>query len=440
MKKMNKAFAALMAMLLAFALAGCSGSSEPAGNNFYPAFQTPAAANPTPGHSATAPETSAPPADGSSTGSAPEGAANTGNPEPSAGSSSGSTDSTWHERYERIWGNTDKPSASPESPMPSTDDTVDNADMGSVDAVAVLGELVGTGRFPNRESHDVVDVTDGHNPYDMVWEYGFEDDYSRTKVHFGDLYKSYVDAVDWSMVFDAEYYKLAFPMLAIQYHDDNDLLLEHFQTVGVHEGRQGCEGFNVAAYMSVCGEDLLDAFDDNYECYYFYYMLNHDVEKGLDTSAAYGEYPLWLDLELTLAQEYELNDVNKYREELGVAPLTLHPENIAFANYRAWTNAEYTLEGHGWLDDDDNTDPVFDALGVSYLGENTVTKMHGATLNYSLMPYSYRYWKSKPHYEAMVSSSYVSLGVSHMYCDPDEGLIVQFDTFLKTDPVPPLGQ
>lgn len=276
--------------------------------------------------------------------------------------------SSWSERYERIWGK--------KSQANKKADAADTADsIGSVEAIAVLGSLTGTGQQNSYEWHDMVDTSDSHNPYDLVWEYGDRDTEGRTG--FGSLYRSYVDAVDWSLVFDVEYYKQAFPMLAMLYHDDDGLLLEHFQTVGVHEGRQGCEGFNVAAYMSVCDSSLLDAFDDAYECYYFYYMLNHDAEQNLDTASAYGENPLWLGLELTQAQRHELTSANWYREDAGTDPLELHPETIAFANYRAWYNAVNCLAGHSWLDSDDNTDPVFDALGVDHISENTVTGGRG---------------------------------------------------------------
>ena len=36
---------------------------------------------------------------------------------------------------------------------------------------------------------------------------------------------------------------------ALQYHGDDEKLLDHFQTVGVHEGRQGCASFNVGVFM-----------------------------------------------------------------------------------------------------------------------------------------------------------------------------------------------
>ena len=52
------------------------------------------------------------------------------------------------------------------------------------------------------------------NPYDVEWDYG-------------ELYDAYIEEADWSLVFDAEYYKQAFPMLATLYHENDELLLEH---------------------------------------------------------------------------------------------------------------------------------------------------------------------------------------------------------------------
>ena len=307
--------------------------------------------------------------------------------------------------------------------------------MESVERIAELGSLTGTGTLKDYEKHDTVDVNDKHNPYDLVWQYG--DTEAEKDDDFGKLYASYVDAADWSLVFDAEYYKKAFPMLAKLYHDDDALLLEHFQTVGVHEGRQGSKGFNVSVYMVNCGEDLLEAFGDNYECYYFYYMLNYASEQEVETAGVYGRDPLWLDLELTLAQSNELSRVNWYREEVDADPLVLDPENIAFANYRAWYNAVNSVRGHGWLDDLQNKDVdiVFDILGVNHLGENTTAYYGSANIHSSLAPYVAHYRASQDHYKAMVNTKYVCLGVSHQYYNDDTGWMDQFDTFLRTMPV-----
>lgn len=89
----------------------------------------------------------------------------------------------------------------------------------------------------------VVDVYDKHNPYDVVYNYGVD-------------YNSFVKACDWSLVFDADYYMEQFPMLAAQYHNNKALLLEHFQTVGIHEGRRGSANFNVGAYKANCDSKI----------------------------------------------------------------------------------------------------------------------------------------------------------------------------------------
>lgn len=308
------------------------------------------------------------------------------------------------------------------------------AAMESAERVAELGKLTGTGRLESYRTNDTVDVNDEHNPYDLVWQYG--DAKTEKGSDFGKLYASYVAAADWTLVFDAEYYKKAFPMLAMLYHDDDALLLEHFQTVGVHEGRQGSENFNVSVYMAHCGKDLLEAFGDNYECYYFYYMLNYGSEQKVETAGVYGTDPLWLDLELTLAQSTELNQVNRYREEVGADPLVLDPENMAFANYRAWYNATHSVHGHGWLNDLQNkeVDTVFDILGVGHLGENTLTQLRTASRNTSFGVYAHLYRDSKSHYEAMVRTKYVCLGVSHQYYNSGTNCMSQFDTFLYAMP------
>ncbi len=116
-----------------------------------------------------------------------------------------------------------------------------------------------------------VDVDDGENPYDVTWDYG-------------SLYNTYVDSIDWGLLFDADYYIEAFPALALFYHQDQELLLKHFQTVGIHEGRQGSSAFNVAAYMENCDSKVKKVFGDNYECYYFYYAINYKTEKAVTTA------------------------------------------------------------------------------------------------------------------------------------------------------------
>ena len=169
--------------------------------------------------------------------------------------------------------------------------------------------------------------------YDVEWDYN-------------ELYDAYIEEADWSLVFDADFYMESFPALAFLYQYDEELLLEHFQTVGIHEGRQGNSAFNVAAYQKNCKKALRDAFGDHYECYYFYWMLNQDSQKGIATSGK--SYPLQLGVKMTSIQAKEFEKVNEYRAEVGIDPLEFDPELAAAACYRGWVNISEGYGAHDW--------------------------------------------------------------------------------------------
>lgn len=325
--------------------------------------------------------------------------------------------------------------------------------MSSVKGVARLKGLVGNYAMKlfrdAKGTYVVVDTEDGHNPYDLVWRYGPKDTKKQKDVkdpEWDALYRSYVDACDWSLVFDAEYYKKAFPMLAKLYHDNDELLLEHFQTQGVHEGRQASASFNVAAYMAHCGKSLVKAFGEDYECYYFYYMLNHAKQKSVDASNKDGKYDRWLTLELSLQQSQEYKDVNRYREEADVEPVELDPEMVAFANYRAWYDAEHNVYGHDWGSDRATANDLNDCLErlCNYrFTENTV-KWYSTSGSGGYEGFAGHYATSKSHYDAMVDGKYVYAGYSNPYLsdNPDNPFakkpgangtkyVCQFDLFTE---------
>ena len=209
-------------------------------------------------------------------------------------------------------------------------------DFSSLEAISEICGLKATVQEDYKKGY--VDTIEGENPYDVVWDYGSE-------------YDSYVDACDWSLVFDADYYMNTFPMLAMLYHYDEELLLQHFQTVGIHEGRQGSADFNVFAYLTNGSDEAWEAFEYNYEGYYFYYMLNYETEKDTNTTInADGTTPKVQHEEIyTAAQLAELAAVNEYRAEIGIEPLTLDSEMCAMANYRAYVNAHDNWDGHEWM-------------------------------------------------------------------------------------------
>lgn len=250
------------------------------------------------------------------------------------------------------------------------------------------------------------------NPYDVIWDYGKDWDL-------------YVDACDWSLVFDADYYMKQFPMLAMQYHYDKDLLLRHFQTVGVHEGRQGSASFNVDAYNKNCSDPVYKAFHDHCEGYYLFYMLNYNTEKVMNTVTANDGSPVrsMVCNILTLAQQKELDKINVYRDEVGSAPVEYNAELAAIASYRAYINVTERIEGHDWLDKSGNTDTQVDwvvtatnGLSSGSFSENNYESSGGITS----MPrriFADAYASCNSHNEAMRRSSQKWVGIGNMVWD-----------------------
>lgn len=297
--------------------------------------------------------------------------------------------------------------------------------------VDTILEVCSTQALPETDlSACVVDVRSA-NPYDVDWFYG--PDYLCMITPASD---------EWDDLFDVEYYKKTFPMLAIQFHNDDDDLWLHFRTVGLHEGRQGSESFNVKAFMDTCPAWLREKFGDNYACYYLYWIYSDKIDRSADLSGK--DCPKQMTAVMTLIQKEELRLINEERENLGVEPLVFDSELAAIANYRCWTNAAESYYAHDWAKQ--NNGPLWDmvyAIGGNTFSENTTTT-YDPPRSYSRCYYSY--YASPPHYEAMVDSEYGVVGNSNLYAgdlspkDYDnihsEALrqtrYVHFDTFMDT--------
>jgi len=252
----------------------------------------------------------------------------------------------------------------------------------------------------------------------VIWDYGKE-------------YQAYIDACDWSKLFDAKYYKKTFPMLAMQYHNDDALLLRHFQTVGIHEGRQGNASFNVGAYRINCAAGIRDAFKANYAAYYIYYLMNQTAESKVNTKTA-GKTKLKQQYAYvyTALQLRELEHVNKYRKDKKAAAVKLNSELCSFANYRAYLNSHDGYKAHDWaIKNDKKISSCLKAMGSKNgrFGENTVTSYH-----HSIVDYAYQYYKSPKHYKLMVSKDYNCIGCSNFYYAANPKTVgSQFDVYAK---------
>ena len=86
------------------------------------------------------------------------------------------------------------------------------------------------------------------------------------------------NGVDYSDVFDINYYMEKYTDLQKAFGADYDKYLDHFIKYGMKEGRQAIETFNVATYMKNY-QDLRDAYQKDLEKYYYHYIKAGKKEK-----------------------------------------------------------------------------------------------------------------------------------------------------------------
>ncbi|NLL76173.1 MAG: VanW family protein [Clostridiales bacterium] len=94
-----------------------------------------------------------------------------------------------------------------------------------------------------------------------------------------------IDGIDYSSVFDAEYYYNTYSDVQTAIGHDADKLLQHFISAGMKEGRVGKADFNVRAYMKN-NLDLLPVLGfDDLRAYYYHYIQSGKAEGRIATAA-----------------------------------------------------------------------------------------------------------------------------------------------------------
>jgi len=90
-------------------------------------------------------------------------------------------------------------------------------------------------------------------------------------------------ASDYAAIFDASYYAAANPDVAAALGTDENVLLNHFLTSGIAEGRRGCAEFDLSYYME-CNSDLVAAFGSDYASYYNHYLTSGKAEGRIGSA------------------------------------------------------------------------------------------------------------------------------------------------------------
>lgn len=90
--------------------------------------------------------------------------------------------------------------------------------------------------------------------------------------------KSVKNGIDYSLVYDFNYYLEHNEDVRVAYGHDEDAVLDHFVEWGIKEGRQGNEKFNVYTYKNRY-TDLRNAYGNDLEKYYMHY-INYGYDEG----------------------------------------------------------------------------------------------------------------------------------------------------------------
>jgi GH25 family lysozyme M1 (1,4-beta-N-acetylmuramidase)/pterin-4a-carbinolamine dehydratase len=133
-----------------------------------------------------------------------------------------------------------------------------------------------------------------------------------------------LNGVDYSAVYDYQYYLDHNPDLVKYYKDDDVALLTHFVDHGMSEGRRASASFDVHSYY-LRYPDLRRWYGKNWKLYFLHYINHGQKEKrvatgttkmvgaitvlnGVDYSAVY-DYQYYLDHNRDLAKYYKNDDV-----------------------------------------------------------------------------------------------------------------------------------
>lgn len=144
----------------------------------------------------------------------------------------------------------------------------------------------------------------GNNNSEYVMHYIFS---GKKEGRYGNN-PAYYNGVDYSAVYDANYYYERYEDVRLAFGKDYRKLIEHFVTSGMNEGRKANEAFNPKYYKENY-LDLQSAFGNNNKLYYKHYMQNGKAEgRSGENSAVYNgvDYSLIYDKESYLSYNVDL--------------------------------------------------------------------------------------------------------------------------------------
>ena len=114
------------------------------------------------------------------------------------------------------------------------------------------------------------------------------------------------NGVDYSAVYDYNYYVMRYPDLWSAFKTDDVAALRHFISCGMNEARQGKSSFDVKSYIYQYS-DLRKAYGNNYPAYYAHYMKYGCKEgrKGVGTSHIVGATTVYNGVDYSAVYDFD---------------------------------------------------------------------------------------------------------------------------------------
>ena len=124
-------------------------------------------------------------------------------------------------------------------------------------------------------------------------------------------------------VFDAKYYAQAYPDVVAVLGSDPAVLLNHYMTSGIYEGRDASASFNYSVY-AVSNPDLLAAYGTNIEAFVLHFATFGKNENRTATTAQFAALDKNTQAQVVSASKEAASannvDINAYRVTPSAAP------------------------------------------------------------------------------------------------------------------------
>ena len=207
------------------------------------------------------------------------------------------------------------------------------------DDIAVLEHFVNCGMSEGRRGKGTFDVQTYKNRYPDLrnafgndlkkyylhyLSYGAAEGRSGSGISGRNGYATTLNDIDYSAVYDFDYYISQYPDIRTVFGEDDYKTLEHFVNYGMAEGRRGSKEFNVYTYMNNYN-DLWNTYKLDLKPYYLHY-INYGKVEGRTAVGNESEPPISSDLKDKYMGYYEGYKITSKKGIQGVS--TAYTEDL----------------------------------------------------------------------------------------------------------------